>query len=207
MKIEFTSKMVFILEESARNHNIVLQKGSIRLRPECPWRARKNDSSWIISAVLKSSFCSSSCCKEYFPSIVSPMNRLRELVLKVFFYSPEMNRSILFSMYLLRMTKKMNQFLQNFVCRERIFPWFNINPIPSDRRNISWWRLSRFFSLWFCFCLSGPQYLSQSVVTFVLRPDLQELLCRCYSNPSQTHLIHEKLHPKSECYLCSERIF
>ena len=47
-----------------------------------------------------------------------------------FLYSPEMNRSILFSMYLLRMTKKMNHFLRNFVRRERMFPWFNINPSP-----------------------------------------------------------------------------
>ena len=84
------------------------KKSSIRFRPECPWRDRKNDYSWIISAVLKSSFCSSSCCKAYFPSIVRPKNRFCELVLKVFFYSPEMNRSILFSMYLLGMTKKMN---------------------------------------------------------------------------------------------------
>ena len=98
-------------------------------------------------------FCSSSCCQAYFPSIVRPMNRLWELVLKIFFSSPEMNRSILFSMYLLRMTKKMNYFLRNFVLRERMFPWFNINPLPFIHRNDARWIINRFSSLRFCFYL------------------------------------------------------
>ena len=58
------------------------------------------------------------------------MMNLWELILKIFFNSPEMNRSILFSLYLLRMTKKMDYFLRNFVRRERMIPWFKINPIP-----------------------------------------------------------------------------
>ena len=36
------------------------------------------------------------------------------------------------------------------------------------------------------------QILLHSVVTLVLRADLQEFMCRCYSNPSQIYLIHEK---------------
>ena len=46
-----------------------------------------------------------------FPSIVRRMRNLCELTLKIFFDSPEMNRSILFSMYFLRMAKKMHYFL------------------------------------------------------------------------------------------------
>ena len=40
--------------------------------------------------------------------------------------------------------------------------------------------------------LIGIQNLSHPVATHVLRADLQEFLCRCCSNPSQTYLIHEK---------------
>ena len=44
-----------------------------------------NDYSWIISAVLKSPFCSSSCCQACFPSIVRPISCLWKLTLKMFF--------------------------------------------------------------------------------------------------------------------------
>ena len=43
--------------------------------------------------------------------------------------------------------------LRNFKFGERIFPWFNDNPIPSFNGNDSWRRASKFSSLWFCFCL------------------------------------------------------
>ena len=46
---------------------------SIRLRPECPWRARKNNCSWSISSVLESALISSSSCQTYFPRSVRPM--------------------------------------------------------------------------------------------------------------------------------------
>ena len=46
------------------------------------------------------------------------MNRLWELILKIFLHSPEMNCSIFFSMYLLRMTKKMNYFETSYAKRE-----------------------------------------------------------------------------------------
>ena len=41
--------------------------------------------------------------------------------------------------------------------------------------------------------LIGMQNPSHSVATFVLQADLQELLCRCCSNPSQIYVIHEEL--------------
>ena len=89
-----------------------------------------NNCSWIISTVLESPFCSSSCCQACFPSIVRPMRSLWELILKSFLSSPEMNRPVLFSMHLW-MTKKIDYFLRHLTIGERIFPWFNIDPIPS----------------------------------------------------------------------------
>ena len=41
--------------------------------------------------------------------------------------------------------------------------------------------------------LIGMQNPSHSVVTLVLQADLQEFLCRCYSNPSQINSIHENV--------------
>ena len=120
VKIERTSNVVKMLEESALNYHIVLQW---RINKIASWVSLKSsevkDSSWIISAVLISPFCSSSCCQTSFPSIIRPMRNLWKLTLKIFFNSPEMNRFIFFSLYLLRMTKKMDYFLRNFVCRER----------------------------------------------------------------------------------------
>ena len=40
--------------------------------------------------------------------------------------------------------------------------------------------------------LIGSQNLVHPVVAHVFRADLQEFLCRCCSNPSQTYWIHEK---------------
>ena len=95
------------------------------------WKSSEiNNCSWIISTVLESLFYSSSCCQTCFPTIVGPMNRLWELILKMFLHSPEMNRSVFFSIHLLWMTKKINYFLRYLIFGERIFPWFNINPIP-----------------------------------------------------------------------------
>ena len=153
MKIDRTSNTVKFLEESARNHNIVLQW---KINKIASWMSFKsseiNDYSWIISAVLKSPFCSSCSWQAYFPSIVRPIN-LWKLISKKIFDPPGMNRSILFSMYLLRMLKKMNYFLENFVSRERMFPWFYINQIPSFHVNDSRWRVSKFsfFCLAFAF--------------------------------------------------------
>ena len=53
------------------------------------------------------------------------------------------------------MTKKMNHFLRNLVLRERMFPRFNIDPIPSFHGNDSSWSATKFSSLWLCFCLTS----------------------------------------------------
>ena len=150
------------------------------------------NNSWIISTILESPFCSSSCCQAYFPSIVRPMNRLWELVLKSFFYSPEMNRSILFSMYLLRMTKKIITFFEISYAERECFPvQYQSNALCSSE----WYSVNNqqvpFFVV-LLLSLTKTQNLSHPVVTHVLRADLQELLCRCFSNPSQIYLIHEK---------------
>ena len=113
----------------------------------------KKNYSWVITAILKSHFCSFSCCQACFPTLIRQIRSLWNLNLEVFFNSPEMNCSILFSMYLLRMTKKMNYFPRNFVRRVRMFPWVNINPIPVVHRNGSRWRVNKFLFLWFRFCL------------------------------------------------------
>ena len=65
--------------------------------------------SWTVNEILITPFCSSSCCQTYFPSIVRPMNKLWKLILKMFFTSLELNRSV-FSMHLLRMTTRCNTF-------------------------------------------------------------------------------------------------
>ena len=74
-----------------------------------------NNYSWNINAVLISPFCSSSCCQACFPTIVRPIKNLWKLTLKMFFNSPELNRSVIFSLYFLRMSKKMDYFLRNLV--------------------------------------------------------------------------------------------
>ena len=48
------------------------------------------------------------------------MRTIREMFLKILFISPELNSSIIFSMLVLSMTKKLNYFLRNFVRRERV---------------------------------------------------------------------------------------
>ena len=123
------------------------------------------------------------------------MRNLWELTLKMFFNSPEMNRSRHLFVVLLRMSKKMDYFLSetSYAERERVIPWFNMSPIPFIHRNDAWWIISKFSSLRFCFCLwSACKNPSPSVVTLVFQADLQELLCRCCSNPSQIYLMHEK---------------
>ena len=81
-----------------------------------------NNCCWIISTVLESSFYSSSCCQACFPSIVRPMNRLWELILKIFSGSPEMKRSVFFSMHWLWMTKKKRYFFDTSYSEKEYFP-------------------------------------------------------------------------------------
>ena len=85
------------------------------------------DCSLNISAVLISPFCSSSCCQAHFPTIIRPINCLWKLILKIILNSPELNCSVFFSLYCLRVSKKMDYFLRNLVRRERRISWFNIH--------------------------------------------------------------------------------
>ena len=59
-----------------------------------------HDYSWRISTVLVSLLVSSSSCHALLPLVVRPMRTIREMFLKILFNSPELNRSIIFSMYL-----------------------------------------------------------------------------------------------------------
>ena len=116
-----------------------------------------------------------------------------------------MNCSIFFSMHMLWMTKKIRYFLRYFVIGERIFPWFTVNPIPSPKRDNSWWRTGRFFFVVLLLPLIGMQNLSHPVLTHILRAELLEFLAHCCSISSQTCLIHEKFWPRCEYCLCSSR--
>ena len=62
-------------------------------------------------------------------------NKEWKLTLKMFFSSPELNRSVIFSLYFLRMSQEMDYFLRNLVRGERVISWFNINPLPFIHRN------------------------------------------------------------------------
>ena len=111
----------------------------------------------------------------------------------MFFDSPEVNLSILFSMYLLRMTKKMDYFLRNFVRRENVsLVQYQSTFFHSSERLLVNSQQVPFFVV-LLLPLIGMQIPSHSVVTVVLQADLQELLCRCCSNRSQIYLIHEKI--------------
>ena len=150
MKIERLSDMINMLDESTLNYNISLPW---KIKKIASWmsvkRSEINNWSRIIKTVLKYLFFSSSCCQTCFPKIVRPMNKFEKLIPKMKLDSSEKNRPIVFSMYFLWMTKKMNHILRNLVLGERIFPWlFNVNPIFSFHGNDSWWRVSRFF--FFC---------------------------------------------------------
>ena len=87
------------------------------------------NSSRIIRAVLISSFGTSSCCQTSFPTTIRPKKILEKLIPKIKLDSPELNCSVVFSLYCLRVSKKIDYFLRNLVRRERRFSWFNFNPL------------------------------------------------------------------------------
>ena len=128
-------------------------EGSIRLRPECPWRARKKriipETSvqyWYLH------FAPPPPAAKHASHRLSDQQRVWANWLRICcFILQKWNRSILFSLFLL--TKKMDYFLRNFVRRERVTLWFNINPIPCVHRNDARWFINKFTSLWFCFFL------------------------------------------------------
>ena len=141
-------------------------------------------------------------CRACFPTIVRPIRNFWELTLKIILNSPELNCSVFFSLYYSRMSKKMDCFLRNLERRTGRISWFNINPLPSIHQNDARWIINRL--VLFFLLLIGLQNPSPSILTLVLQTDLQELQCRCRSNPSQISLIHEKFWPKIECCLHSE---
>ena len=67
------------------------------------------------------------------PSILSNDRQtnveLVELISKIILDPPELNCSVLFSLYCLRVSKKVDHFLRNLVRRERRFSWFNVDPL------------------------------------------------------------------------------
>ena len=96
--------------------------------------------SWSISTVLESLLnLLLSPAKHTFHLPSDPWREcVCELVLKIFLHSPEMNRSVFFSMHLLSVTEKIRYFLRYLVFGERIFPWFN--PILFFQWKRFWWR-------------------------------------------------------------------
>ena len=151
-------------------------------------RSEINICSLNISAVLISPFCSSSCCQACFPSIVRPTRNLRKLTLEKILDPPELNCSVIFSLYCLKVSKKVDHFLRNLVRRERRFSWFNFNPLSFIGMMLG----TSTSSLLCGFALIWMQRHSQSIMTIVLQVDMQEFLCCCSLNQSQIYLIHEK---------------
>ena len=152
-----------------------------------------NDYSWIISAVLKSSFCSSSCCQECFPSIVRPKRNFWKLTLRDFLWVSR-NQPLHRLLDVLVENGEEDVLLSSKLRTQRE----NISLVQYQSNSFfSWeWFLMNSqqvpFFVVLLLPLIGMQNPSHSVVALVLQADLQELLCRCCSNPSQIYLIHEK---------------
>ena len=145
-----------------------------------------NDYSWIISAVLESPFCSSSCCQACFPSIVRSMNRLWEWILKIFSLFSR-NEPLHPLLDVLAENDEEDQSLSS--------------KLRTQRENVSLvqYQFNSFFP-WECFLMKsqqvllfvvlllpliGLQNLSHPVVTHILRAELLDFLCRYCSNPPQ----------------------
>ena len=75
------------------------------------------------------------------------------MILKIFFDSPEMNSSILFSMHMLCLTKKIHYFLRYFFIGERFFPGSTSVQVLFPNGTVLGGRTGKFSSLRFCFCL------------------------------------------------------
>ena len=133
--------MVNMLEESTLNNHIVLQQ---RISKIAFWMSLKSSEmyvcSWSISAILESSFHSSSCCRTCFPSSVRPMNRLWELNLWIFFDSPE---------WIVPVSSRCTV----WECRRRWITFIDTSWSAFFHRNDTRWIIHKFSSLWFCFCL------------------------------------------------------
>ena len=130
-----------------------------------------------------------------------------KLTLKIVFNSPELNRFVLFSLYFLRKSKKMDYFFETSYAEREEFPGsISIHFLSFIGMMLG--ELSTGSLLCgFAFAFKRPAKSSPSVVALVLQADLREFLCCCCLNQSQIYLIHEKFCPRIECCLHSETKF
>ena len=121
----------------------------------------------------------------------------------IFFHSPQLDRSVIFSLYFLRMSKKMDYYLQIFVRRERVIPWFNINPIPCFHRNDARWITSKFSSLRFRLCFLSAckilhlqlSLLFKSITIYLIHEKFWPIVESCL--PSKTKFWLKSMNPAS----------
>ena len=134
------------------------------------------------SAVPVPFVVSSSTCHAFHPLVVRPVVTMLDMFLKIVFNSPEFNRSIIFSMYLFSMTRKMIQFLRCVKIGGWKIYWFNIGPTSFPNGYCFWWKnrqvLVIVVLLWHVF---GMQNHSYSISTHILWAELLEFLSHCCS--------------------------
>ena len=88
-------------------------------------------------------------CHAFLPLSIRPTRAMRDIFLKIFFNSPEINSSIIFSMYLFSITKK-NQFLRYIIVGEWIFSLVqHRSKFFSNKYSFCGWA-GRISSFWFC---------------------------------------------------------
>ena len=129
--------------------------GSMRLRPDWPWRARKYKIAPDESGQYWYLFLFPPPLAMLFFHFVRPMMKVQEMFQKIIFYSPELIRSIIFSRKT-SMTKKTNQVLWCFIIGDWIFSWFNIDPTSfTSKYGSCGWAVKavKIWFLWFSLCL------------------------------------------------------
>ena len=103
------------------------------------------------SEAQKSFLVSSSSCHAALPLFVRLMRTKHKMILKIIFYSPEFNRSIIVSKWT-SMTKKIDEFLRHWKIGERIFCGsISVQVSLSNKKSCG--LAGRTASLWFCFGL------------------------------------------------------
>ena len=125
--------------------------GSTRLRPECPLKSSElSNYSWSISTVLESSFSLPLAAKHAFHR---PSDQWIDCGNWLWRFSFSRNELVhlLLDAFVVNDEEENVTFFENLIIGERKFPWFHVKPIPSSNGDYSWWRASRFSSLWFCF--------------------------------------------------------
>ena len=140
-----------------------------------------NNCSWNISTVLISSFWTSSCWQICFPTIIRPIIFLWKLILKIILYFSRI-KLLRFLLVVLSETVEKDGFRSSKLRTQ----WENVSLVQYQSNSCSskWFQMKSQQVLFFVILFSpliGMQNFSHPVVTHVLRADLQELLCRCYS--------------------------